>query len=206
MEDKLLYLSLSFLLLQVAYFKLFLHATPRPKHLPPSPPSLPLLGHLHLLKKPLHRTFHRLSQTHGQVYSLRFGSRLVVIVSSLSAVEEYFTKNDMVLANRPRFLLGKYIGYNYTTMSSPSYGDHWRNLRRICTLEIFSTNQLNMFSGIRKDELKHLLRKLSKSNNNSGGFAKVELKSMFLELTFNIITRMVAGKSNYGYGSRGCEG
>ena len=152
MEDKLLYLSLSFLLLLVAYVKLFLHATPRPKHLPLSPPSLPLLGHLHLLKKPLHRTFHCLSQTQGQVYSLRFGSRLMVIVSSLSAVEECFTKNDMVLANRPRFLLGKHIGYNYTTMSSSSYRDHWRNLCRICTLEIFSTNLLNMFSGIRKDE------------------------------------------------------
>ncbi|KAL4618621.1 hypothetical protein ACB092_06G023800, partial [Castanea dentata] len=150
--------------------------------------------------KPLHRTFHRLSQTYGQVYSLRFGSRLVVIVSYLSAVEECFTKNDMVLANRPRFLLGKHIGYNYTTMSSSSYRDHWRNLRRICTLEIFSTNRLNMFSGIRKDEVKHLLRKLSKSNNNSGGFAKVELKSMLLELTFNIITRIVAGKRYYGYG------
>ena len=109
MEDKLLYLSLSFLLLLVAYVKLFLHATPRPKHLTPSPPSLPLLGHLHLLKKPFHRTFHRLSQTHGQVYSLRFSSSLVVIVSSLSTVEECFTKNDMVLDNRPRFLLGKYI-------------------------------------------------------------------------------------------------
>ncbi|KAB1222361.1 Cytochrome P450 81D1 [Morella rubra] len=78
------------------------------------------------------------------------------------------------------------------------YGDHWRNLRRISTLEIFSTNRLNMFLGIRRDEVKHLIRNLSR--NLGQDFAKVELKSMFSELTFNIIMRMVAGKRYYGYG------
>ncbi|XP_065629432.1 LOW QUALITY PROTEIN: cytochrome P450 81E8-like [Quercus suber] len=81
-------------------------------------------------------------------------------------------------------------------MTAASYGDHWRNLRRISALEIFSTNRLNMFLGIRRDEVKHLLRKLSR--NSCQGFAKVELKSMLLELTFNIIMRMVAGKRYYG--------
>ena len=123
MEDMLLYSSLSLLLLLVA-FKLFLHRKPRHKHLPPSPPSLPILGHLHLVKRPLHRYFHSLSQTYGQVFSLRFGSRLVVVVSSPSAVEECFTKNDVIFANRPRSLAGKYFGYNHTTVVSAPYGDH----------------------------------------------------------------------------------
>jgi isoflavone 2'-hydroxylase len=193
----LLYSSLCLLLLLVA-FKLFIQTRPQHKNLPPSPPSLPILGHLHLVKKPLHRTLHRLSQTYGHVFSLRFGSRLVVVVSSPSAVEECFTKNDIVFANRPRSLAGKYLGYNYTTVVSASYGDHWRNLRRINALEILSTNRLNMFLGIRRDEVNHLLRKLSR--NSCEGFAKVELKSMFSELTFNIIMRMVAGKRYYGYG------
>ncbi|KAF3958279.1 hypothetical protein CMV_016797 [Castanea mollissima] len=195
MEDIFLYSFLSFLLAFIA-FKLLLQTRTQHKHLPPSPPSLPILGHLHLVKKPLHRTFHRLSQKYGHVFSLRFGSRLVVIISSPSAVEECFTKNDIVLANRPGLSVGRHLGYNYTTLVSAPYGDHWRNLRRISTLEIFSTNRLNMFVGIRRDEVKCLLRKLSK--NSCQGFAKVELKSMFSELTFNIIMRMVAGKRYYG--------
>ena len=120
----------------------------------------------------------------------------MVIISSPSAVEECFTKNDIVLANRPRFSVGRHLGYNYTTLVSAPYGDHWRNLRRISALEIFSTNRLNMFLGIRRDEIKHLLRRLS--NNSIQGFAKVELKSMFSELTFNIIMRMVGEKRYYG--------
>ncbi|GLT69336.1 hypothetical protein SLA2020_414940 [Shorea laevis] len=201
MEDMmLLYSSLSLLVVAIVFWLIYLQTrTPStPKHLPPSPPSWPILGHLHLAKKPLHRTFHRLSQKYGQIFSLRFGSRLVVIVSSPSAVEECFTKNDIVLANRPDLLVGKHLGYNNTTMVQSPYGDHWRNLRRISSLEIFSTNRLNMFLGIRRDEIKRLLIKLGR--NSCKDFAKVELKSMFSELTFNIIMRMVAGKRYYGYG------
>ncbi|GLT54660.1 hypothetical protein SLA2020_278420 [Shorea laevis] len=193
----LLFSSLSLLVVAIA-FKLKIYLQTRTKHLPPSPPSLPILGHLHLVKKPVHRTFQSLSQKYGQIFSLRFGSRLVVIVSSPSAVEECFTKNDIVLANRPPSLVGKHLAYNHTTVTVAPYGDHWRNLRRIGALEIFSTNRLNMFLGIRRDEIKRLLIKLGR--NSCKDFAKVELKSIFSELTFNIIMRMVAGKRYYGYG------
>nr|POF08330.1 cytochrome p450 81e8 [Quercus suber] len=196
MEDMLLYSSLSLLLLLAVAFKFLLQTRTKHKHLPPSPPSLPILGHLHLLKKPFHRTFRHFSQKYGNIFSLKFGSQLVVVVSSPSAVDECFTKNDIILANRPRFLATKHIAYNHTTVAAASYGDHWRNLRRISALEIFSTNRLNMFLGIRTDEVKHLLHKLSR--NSCQGFAKVELKSMFTELTFNIIMRMVVGKRYYG--------
>ncbi|KAJ7944479.1 Cytochrome P450 family protein [Quillaja saponaria] len=184
-------LSLIFLLLTFLFF----YTRPKNyKNLPPSPPSLPIIGNLHHLKKPVHRTLHTLSLKYGPVFSLRFGSRLVVVVSSSSAVEECFTKNDIVLANRPYLLIGKYIGYNHTVLTQAPYGDHWRNLRRIATVEILSTHRLNSFIGIRRDETKRLLESLYTDK----GFAKVELRSKFSSLTFNIIMRMVAGKRYYG--------
>ncbi|XP_028062691.1 isoflavone 3'-hydroxylase-like [Camellia sinensis] len=192
----LTYASLSVLTLIIA-FKFFSQLrSQRRRNLPPSPPALPVIGHLHLLKPPLHRTFHRISQNLGSVFSLRFGSRLVVVVSSPSAVEECFTKNDVVLANRPPLLGGKYIGYNYTSVVASPYGDHWRNLRRLMSLEIFSTTRLNAFLSVRKDEINILLRNLYRIS--SIDFAKVELKSKFSELSFNIIMRMIAGKRYYG--------
>ncbi|KAF3440216.1 hypothetical protein FNV43_RR18499 [Rhamnella rubrinervis] len=81
-------------------------------------------------------------------------------------------------------------------MSSAPYGDHWRNLRRIGSIEIFSSSRLNMFLGIRRDEVKRLLHNLSR--NSRQGFAKVDMRAMLSQLTYNIIMRMVAGKRYYG--------
>ncbi|RWR82968.1 isoflavone 2'-hydroxylase-like protein isoform X1 [Cinnamomum micranthum f. kanehirae] len=115
----------------------------------PVPPSLPILGHLHLLKKPLHRSLTALSSRYGPLLSLRFGSRPVVVVSSPALVEECFTKNDIIFANRPRLLAGKYIGFNYTTLGWSSYGPHWRNLRRIAITQILSSNRVHMLMEMR---------------------------------------------------------
>ncbi|PRQ49212.1 putative oxidoreductase [Rosa chinensis] len=198
MEDIFFYTCLSIIVCVFISLKLF--GRRRYPNLPPSPSlSLPILGHLHLLKPPIHRTFHRLSQKHGRIFSLWFGSRRVVIISSSSAVQECFTKNDIVLANRPPTLLSKHFGYNQTAMGSAPYGDHWRNVRRIGTVEVLSTGRLNSFSDIRKDEVKHLLRKLSRhAEEEEGRFVKVELRSMLFDLTFNNIMTMVAGKRYVG--------
>ncbi|EXB59546.1 Isoflavone 2'-hydroxylase [Morus notabilis] len=196
MEDPFLYTSTLSLIIVLIALKLFLQTKKRHENLPPCPPSLPIIGHLHLLKIPIHRALYRLSEKYGPVFSLWFGSRRVVVVSSPSAVTECFTKNDVVLANRPPLLMSKHLGYNYTTMASSPYGDHWRNLRSIGAINIFSASRLTTFLGIRRDEIKRLLVKLSR--NSMDGFARVELKSMFSEMTFNIIMRTVAGKRYYG--------
>ncbi|PPE02964.1 hypothetical protein GOBAR_DD00034 [Gossypium barbadense] len=144
--------------------------------LPPSPAlSLPIIGHLHLIKKPLHRTLAKLSKQHGPILFLRFGSRPVLVVSSPSATEECLSKNDTVFANRPRLLAGKHLGYDYTTLVWAPYGDHWRNLRRVASLQLLSSNRVQKYLGIRMDEV-------------------VEMKSMFFELTLNVMMRMIAGK------------
>uniref|UniRef100_A0A151UHR7 Isoflavone 2'-hydroxylase n=2 Tax=Cajanus cajan TaxID=3821 RepID=A0A151UHR7_CAJCA len=166
------------------------------KNLPPGPRPLPVIGNLNLLERPLHRFLQRTSRTHGDIFSLWFGSRLAVVVSSPSAIQECFTKNDVALANRPRSLSGKYIFYNYTTVGSSSYGEHWRNLRRIIALDVLSTPRIHSFAGIRKDETQRLLRALAK--NSCTEYAHVELGSMFHDMTYNNMMRMISGKRYYG--------
>lgn len=136
-------------------------------NLPPTPAwSLPVIGHLHLLKPPLHQILHSLSQSLGgaPIFRLRLGNRVAFVVSSLSLAEECFTKNDIVLADRPKFTFGRLVEYNCTTMATTSYGDHWRNLRRIGAIEIFSSHRLDSFLSIRKDEIRHLILCLSKNS------------------------------------------
>ncbi|RZC48513.1 hypothetical protein C5167_016940 [Papaver somniferum] len=172
------------------------------KNLPPSPPSYPIIGHIHLLKKPLHRTFHSLSNKFGPILFLRLGFCRVLVISSPSAVEECFSKNDIVFANRPHFLSGKHFGYNFTALGWAPYGQHWRNLRRISTIELFSSNSVQFSSGIRKKEIESVIKQLvGRFNDGEGGFMKVEMKSLFLELVFNVMMRIVAGKKVIDYGN-----
>ncbi|XP_044478702.1 cytochrome P450 81Q32-like [Mangifera indica] len=171
------------------------------KNLPPTPfPTLPIIGHLHLLKKPLHQSLSKISARHGPVLLLKFGSRRVFLVSSPSAAEECFTKNDIAFANRPDLLAGKHLGYNYTSLTWAPYGDHWRNLRKIASLEILSTNRLQQLSFVRIDEIRSLIRRLYRNQNQI-----VDMKTAFFELTLNVIMRMVGGKSYYGEKVMGAE-
>ncbi|XP_048625584.1 cytochrome P450 81D11 isoform X2 [Brassica napus] len=196
METFYLIVSLSLFFLSL---KLLLGKRRRKLNLPPSPTRpFPVIGHFHLLKLPLHRRFLSISKSldGGSIFSLRLGTRLVLVVSSHSVAEECFTKNDIVLANRPEFIVGKHIGYNSTTMAGAAYGDSWRNLRRVGSIEIFSSLRLNSFLSIRQDEIQRLIFSLSKHSHQE--FAKVELRPLFMSLTINNILRMVAGKRFYG--------
>ncbi|GAV84044.1 p450 domain-containing protein [Cephalotus follicularis] len=180
---------LQFLLL-ISLYTIVKHLLKKIKNLPPSPfPTLPILGHLYLLKRPLHRALAKISSQHGPLLLLQFGSRRVLVVSSLSAVEECFTTNDIVLANRPHVLAAKHLGYNSTSFIWAPYGDHWRNLRKISVLEILSSHRLH----IRSDEIRLLLQRLVKLKDQT-----VALKAAFFELTFNVMMRMIAGKRYYG--------
>ncbi|KAH7850317.1 hypothetical protein Vadar_030887 [Vaccinium darrowii] len=148
------------------------------------------------MKHPIHRALENLSKKYGPIFTLQFGSRPVLVLSSPSAVEDLFSKNDIIFANKPQFSAGKHLSYNYTTLGTTPYGDHWRNLRRISTLEIFSTTKLNAFLGIRQEEVRSLLKNLFRNSRN--GFAKVEMKSRLSEFSFNIVMRMVSGKRYFG--------
>ena len=53
-----------------------------------------------------------------------------------------------------------------------------------------------MFLGIRSDEAKLLLHRLSQDSRDK--FAKVDLKSLFSKLTFYTIMRTVAGQRYHG--------
>ncbi|MCD7465893.1 hypothetical protein HAX54_002101 [Datura stramonium] len=165
----------------------------RKKNLPPSPPSLPIIGHLHLLKSPIHQTFKSLSCKYGPIMYLRFGISQVIIVSSASIAEQCFTKNDIIFANRPKSLASKHLGYNHTTIGFSPYGDHWRNLRRIASIQIFSTFSLNNSSTVRTDEVRFVAKKLI-LDYKGGSAQKVNLKILFEKLVYDVLTMMVAGK------------
>ncbi|XP_022140041.1 cytochrome P450 81D1-like [Momordica charantia] len=161
---------------------------------PPSPfPALPFVGHLQLLKPPLHRTLAKISDRYGPVLLLRFGSRPVLLVSSPFAADECFTINDVTFANRPRLLAGKHLGYDYTALVWAPYGDHWRNLRRIASVHLLSSTNLQALSSTRADEVHSLLHSLHQKSDQI-----VDVRTVLFEFMLNVMMTMIGGKRYFG--------
>lgn len=133
---------------------------------------------------------------YGPILSLKFGSRSILVVSSPSAVEECFTKNDIIFANRPQAMAGDRLTYNCTAPVWAPYGHLWRNLRRVSTIEILSHISLQKSSIIREEEVYSLLRQVFKVSNIEP--QKVDFKYLCTLLVSNIMMRMVAGKPCVG--------
>ncbi|KAK9097284.1 hypothetical protein Sjap_022781 [Stephania japonica] len=189
--DLLIYLFFTFL-----FFHLFKHMfnTIKKNH-PPSPFALPIIGHLHLLKPPLHITLTSLSRRHGPVLRLKLGLRNALVLSSPSAIEEFFTTNDIVFANRPAALAGLHLGYNYTSLPWAPYGHHWRALKRVTTTNIFSSHSISLTSRIWNEEIKHLVERLNVGFDHEPlQLKKLNLKSVFLQLMLDIMMRVSTGK------------
>ncbi|CAK9139465.1 unnamed protein product [Ilex paraguariensis] len=116
----------------------------------------------------------------------------LVVVPSPSAVEECFTKNDIVFANRPHSMTGDRFTYNYTVFVWAPYGHLWRCLRRLTVVELFSSNSLQKSSVIREEEIRLLLRQLVSASKS--GSQKVNLRYWVSIFSFNVMMRVVAGK------------
>ncbi|KAG8377493.1 hypothetical protein BUALT_Bualt08G0038600 [Buddleja alternifolia] len=185
------------LVLSFSIFLILKHLNSRKccRNLPPGPPALPILGHLHLLKTAPHCTLQTLSKKYGPIMYLHFGCHPVLVVSSPSAVEQCLSKNnDIIFANRPESLASKILGYNYTTVGFSPYGDHWRNLRRLTTIQLFSSASLNHSSSIRWEETRFLVQKLFQGCDHKAWNKVNNMKSLFFELVYNVAMVMVAGR------------
>ncbi|TKY67832.1 Isoflavone 2'-hydroxylase [Spatholobus suberectus] len=202
---RLILITSVFLLLLVYLSKFILKRDGKSKILPLSPPALPLIGHVHLIKEPLHRSLHKLTEKYGHTIFLHLGTRKVLVVSSPSAVEECFTKNDITFANRPQTLAAKHLNYNSKTIGFASYGDYWRNLRRLTTVEFFSTSRLAMFTSVREEEVQLLVKQLFEECRGQAT-SKVELRPRLVEFSFNMMLRMISGKRYYGKHAVALEG
>ncbi|XP_078149911.1 cytochrome P450 81Q32-like [Carex rostrata] len=166
------------------------------KKLPPSPPTLPFIGHLHLLKPPLHQTLVGISNRYGPATFLRFGSRLALIISSHTLAEQCFTTHDMTFANRPQ--LSSVMLPNAIAMAN--YGSYWRSVRQIAVVELLSNQRINASLDIRAREVRDMARRLFQSHNQShklersSGFEKLQVKDFLLELMLNVVMMMIVGR------------
>ncbi|CAN1329047.1 Dimethylnonatriene synthase [Linum perenne] len=165
--------------------------------LPPSPPgALPLVGHLHLLVRanttPACKILASLADQYGAVYSLRFGSHNLVVLSGSEPIKDCLTTNDRTLATRASLAVGKHLGYNNAILSLAPYGPYWRHVRKMATVQLLSNHRIESMSHVRLSEVNAFVNEVY--GQSRAGDGVVEIGELLERLAFNISLRMVVGK------------
>ncbi|KAL6629986.1 hypothetical protein ACP70R_029751 [Stipagrostis hirtigluma subsp. patula] len=130
--------------------------------LPPGPWALPVIGHLHHLAGAApHRALRDLARRHGPLMMLRFCELPVVVASSPDAAREIMRTHDVEFASRPVGPILQLVFRGAEGVVFAPYGDGWRRLRKVCTLELLSSRRVHSFRPVREDELRRLLRSVA---------------------------------------------
>ncbi|XP_016187635.2 cytochrome P450 71A1 [Arachis ipaensis] len=177
--------------------------------LPPCPPKLPFIGNYHQLGTLPHRTFQSLSKTYGPLILLYLGHLRVLVVSSAELAKEVMETNDVVFASRPHHTATRVLLYGCKDIAFESYGEAWRQKRKICVLELLSAKKVQLLQYIKEEEVTILINKLREScmnvNNSSYGNSTtnyVNLSEMIITTTNNIVSRCIFGRKYYDLSGR----
>ncbi|RYQ88509.1 hypothetical protein Ahy_B09g095657 isoform C [Arachis hypogaea] len=168
---------------------------------PELPGAFPLIGHLHLLgtKTPLARTFASFSDKYGPIFRIRLGSYPAIVISNKDGIKECFTINDKALASRPKSSQGVYIGYNYAGFGFAPYGSFFIKHKKLATLELLSSRRVELLRYVYESEIDTLIKDLLLYSAGNSPVKVVVISEWLERLSFNIITKMIAGKRYFSF-------
>ncbi|KAG2239405.1 hypothetical protein Bca52824_091749 [Brassica carinata] len=185
MEMMLISVCLAIFLAFLFLKPLFTKTTTTKLNLPPSP--------LHP-----HRSLHSLSLRYGPLMLLHFGCVPALVVSSADVVYDAMKTHDLKFSNRPKTKTVEKLIIGTEIAFSP-YGEYWRQMKSICVMNLLTNKTIRSFEDIRAEEINVLMGKLEKASSSS---SPVNLSKLFINLSNDVITRVVLGKK---YSTEGGE-
>ncbi|KAF7848067.1 hypothetical protein BT93_L2328 [Corymbia citriodora subsp. variegata] len=128
-----------------------------PSNLPPGPPPLPVIGNLLELGNLPHKSLAKLARTYGPIIKLRLGSITTIVVSSPSVAREILQAHDASFSNR--MVPDTITPFKQDELGLPwaPISPLWRNLRRVCSLHIFTNKKLDSTQHLRLKKVQELL-------------------------------------------------
>ncbi|CAN1252587.1 Premnaspirodiene oxygenase [Linum perenne] len=154
----------------------------------PGPWRLPIIGNLHqMMSHGTHHQLRELSQKYGPMMRLQLGELTTLVVSTAEAAKHVLKTHDLAFASRPHNLLAPNIMfYGCKDVAFAPYGEHWRQMRKICIVELLSARRVSSFSSIRMEEVSRLVADISQG---------VDMRRMLALLSSNVTSRSVVGST-----------
>ncbi|RLM74100.1 indole-2-monooxygenase-like [Panicum miliaceum] len=162
--------------------------------LPPSPPALPVLGHLHLVGSLPHVSLRDLARKHGydDLMLLRLGAMPVLVVSSPRAAEAVLRTHDLVFASRPRSLVAEIVLYGASDIGFAPYGEYWRQARKLVTTHMLTIKRVQSLRLAREEEVSFVMAKIGEA---AAAGAAVDMSDLVGSFINDLACRAVMGKS-----------
>ncbi|KAF6139587.1 hypothetical protein GIB67_033591 [Kingdonia uniflora] len=167
--------------------------------LPPSPPRLPIIGNLHQLGELAYRSFGDLSNKYGPVVFLYLGQAPAVVISSPELAIEVLKTQDLQFANRPFTTAAKALLYGCIDVGFAPYGEYWRQIRKICVVELLSIKRVQSFKSVREQEVSLMIEQISLLCSQQ---TPVNLSEMILTLSNDIVAMCALGTKGEGESGR----
>ncbi|PWA56901.1 cytochrome P450 [Artemisia annua] len=187
-----------FFLFIISILRSFLSKTLLP--LPPGPHGLPIIGNLHqLYMTDLSDHLWHLSKLYGPLMSIRLGMVQTIVVSSAEMAKEVMKTNDLNFCTRPVLTGLQKISYDNKDIVFSPYSDYWRQMRKICMLNLFSVKHVNSFRCVREEEVFNMIDTIKTQILTK---QVVNLSETVMILTSNIISRVAFGKRSAAYANK----
>lgn len=120
---------------------------------------------------------------------LQLGEIPTMVVSSSEIAKEVMKTHDISFAYRPALVVPKITTYNFKGIAFTPYGNYWRQIRKVCTLEILSATNVQSFRSLREEEVLNLIKTICESDEKP-----VNLSEKVFPLTYGITARSAFGK------------
>ncbi|KAM7486650.1 hypothetical protein LguiA_002659 [Lonicera macranthoides] len=115
--------------------------------------------------------------------------------------KEVLKTQDLVFCSRPALFGQQKLSYNGLDLALSPYNDHWKEMKKIVTLQLFSSKRVQSFRPIREVEVYQMIKRVSELAASS---KLTNLNEVIMSLTSIIICRVAFSKQfDEGYiGSR----
>jgi cytochrome P450 family 2 subfamily K len=167
------------------------HKSKQFRKMPPGPVGVPLLGYLPFLDvNHLGKSFKKIGEKFGDVFSLKVGTELAVVLNSYEAIKKAFAMDE--LTSRPNTFMFRFFSQGEHGIASAS-GETWRVQSKFAQTQLkkLGLGKAKMESFL-QDEVQDLITELEDKSAN--GAKPVEIGFEINVAVVNVLWAMITGE------------